>query len=259
MRARTAPRRGAGLVRGPVRAPCRASVRARPEVASRAVSREASRVWLPRRDSMGPQVLSPPVGLLLWAWVPQPGRMFPTQPGSPGTLRPADARPALGMPRAWGPAAVQRVSGRRCRGLLQQRETSAGCQGALPDSVSRLPWAGLELRQAAPARGWPWSKPASVRQCWARQASAPACRRWPPQPVACPGSWSRRSQSPSWASVRPAWARPASRAQAWSQRGARGRRPRRAGRPTGQRHPRRERRRASAAIRQGGGEGRTGS
>lgn len=252
MRTRTAPRRDVG----PVRAPCRASVWARAEVASRAVSREASRVWLPRRDSMGLKVLSPPVGLLLWAWVPQPGRMFPTQPGALGTLRPVDARPVPGMPRAWAPAAAQRVSGRR-RSLLRLRGASARCRRGLPRSASRWAWAGRQLRQAALARGRPPSVPASVRPCWARQALAPACRRWPPQLLACPGSRSRRSSSR--ASVWPAWVRPASSAPVWPWRGVRGRRSRHAGRPMGPRRPRRGRRRAAAGRRRRGGEGRAGS
>lgn len=239
MRARTALRPDVGLVR------------------ARAV---ASQGWARRRSSMGLRAWALSAGLLPQAWGSRPGWMSPTrpQPGAPGTLRPEDARPVLGMPRAWRPAAAQRISGRRrYRSLLRLRGASARCRRGLPRSASRWAWAGRQLRQAALARGRPPSVPASVRPCWARQASAPACRRWPPQPLACPGS--RRSSSLSWASVRPAWAQPASSAPVWPWRGVRGRRSRHAGRPMGPRRPRRGRRRAAAGRRRGGGEGQAGS
>ncbi len=248
----------------------RAGHRRRPSIRARTVLRPdvglvraravASRGWAQRRGSMGPRAWGPAAGLLPQAWGSQPGRMCRThsQLGAPGTLRPVDARPVPGMPRAWGPAAAQRVSGRRrCRGLLQRRGTSARGQSAQPDSASRRAWAEWELRQAAPAQGRPPSVPASVRQCWARQALAPACRRWPPQLLACPGWWSRKLSSR--ASLWPAWARQASSGPVWPWRGARGRRSRHAGRPTGRRRPRRGRRRAAAGRRRGGGEGWAGS
>ncbi len=152
----------------------------------------ASQGWARRRGSIGPRAWALLAGLLPQAWGSQPGRMCRTQPGALGTLRPEDARPVPGMPRAWGPAAAQRVSGRRYRSLLRLRGASARCRRGLPRSASRRTWAEWELRQVALAQGRPPSVPASVRQCWARQASAPACRRWPPQPLACPGPGGRR-------------------------------------------------------------------